>query len=86
LGQNFEVWLIHQIFGLMESSIVSFVVDHVYGSHVWENLWDKCRESFVLNYYGNNGDEGLIVSEGAGSMIGSLPGIRAVVWQSLKQE
>lgn len=52
LGQNFEVWLIHQIFGLMESSIVSFVVDHVYGSHVWENLWDKCRESFVLNYYG----------------------------------
>jgi hypothetical protein len=35
---------------------------------------------------GENGDEGLIVSEGAGSMIGSLPGIRAVVWQSLKQE
>jgi len=33
-----------------------------------------------------NGDEGLIISEGAGSMIGSLRGIRAVVWQSLKQE
>ncbi len=47
-----KLWSVANSPNLWLDGEFSFVVDHVYGSHVWENLWDKCRESFVLNYYG----------------------------------